>query len=88
MACKHLIKNDSYCPNIALIAVIIIVESLQRHINRRTHIVTVGLLQLSILYCESEISYFDCSFVEEYIGRLEVPMKDSVSIDPAIPVYY
>ena len=86
MSCKHFIENHSYSPYITLTTVVILVQSLKGHIDRRSHIIIARFFNISIPYSKSKISYFYFTFIEEDVGRFQISMYNAKSVDSSISI--
>ena len=83
---EHLVEDDPDGPDIAFVAVQIIVQGLQGHIHRRANIIIAILLEIAAADGESEISDLGSDVGEEDIGGLEVAVDDAVAIDLLIAI--
>jgi hypothetical protein len=84
--CEHLVVDDSDGPDIAFGAVEIVVKSLERHVDWRSYVVVAGFLQICVFDGESKVCDFDFALVEKDVGRLEVSVNYSESVDSSISV--
>jgi len=86
MSCKHFIENYTDGPNITFTTVVILIEGLKRHIDRRSNIIVGRFFDVSIPDSKSKISDFNFAFIEEDVGRFQVPMYNSESVDSSIAI--
>lgn len=86
VSCEHFVENDSNSPYIALRTVKIFIESLQRHIDRRAHIIVGSSFEVGVSDGEPEVSYFDLAVIEEDIGWFKVSMYDTEAIDTPVAI--
>lgn len=70
---KHLIKNKSYCPNIAFGCIWLWFQYLKRHVQWRSNCCRISDSFCYIFFCKAEIANFDNSFTQHDICRLEIP---------------
>jgi hypothetical protein len=81
---KHLIKNDSHGPNIALGGISAAIENFRAHIHGASHQGLMYLIELSaflIVLSESEICDFVGLIFDEDIRWFEVPVNDRVFVE-------
>jgi hypothetical protein len=78
---EEFVVDDSYCPDVTLEAVLVVVEGLGRHVNRRPNIVGTESLGFGGFHGKPKIGYFEFVVFEEDVGGFEVSMDNFIAVD-------
>lgn len=84
---EKFIKNEAQSPNIAFRCIRLSLKNLNWHIQRCSDYCFVFEVLIGYFLCKSEISNFEDSILNHYIGRLEISMHDTLSYEDQKSIY-
>lgn len=85
LAGQHLVEDDAQRPDIRLQRVLVPPKGLGRHVERRAHVVLVGLEGIADLDGEAKVGDLEFSVAHEDIGGFEVAVDDAVPGEVEVP---
>lgn len=78
---QQLVEDDPQCPDITLIAVLVVQQRFRRHVQGRPNIVLTALLTVFRPHRKPKIGDLEQPLLDEYVGGFKIAMHYPLAVD-------